>query len=81
MLVITRKPDEAVMIGDGIEVRVLRVGRGGVRLGIVAAPGVPVHRREVYDQVSAGNRTAATDPAAARQWLARVGTDATTPHD
>lgn len=58
MLVVTRRLDEAVMIGDGIEVRVLRVGRSAVRLGITAAPDVPVHRREVYDSVSASNHAA-----------------------
>lgn len=58
MLVVTRRTDEAIVIGDGIEVRVLRVGRSGVRLGITAAADVPVHRREVYDAVVAANRAA-----------------------
>ena len=34
MLVFTRKRDEAIVIGDGIEVRILRVGRDGVRVGV-----------------------------------------------
>lgn len=59
MLVFTRKRDEAIMIGDGIEVRVLRIGRVGVRLGVSAPTAVPVHRREVYDQIKAENRLAA----------------------
>lgn len=59
MLVVSRRVDEAIVIGDGIEVRVLRVGKSGVRLGISAAPDVPVHRREIYDSVSAINRSAA----------------------
>jgi carbon storage regulator len=63
---VTRRIDEAVVIGDGIEVRVLRVGRSGVRLGITAAPEVPVHRREVYDTVSASNRAAAASDDALR---------------
>ena len=37
------------MIGDGIQVRVLRVGKDGVRLGIVAPPHVPVHRQDRID--------------------------------
>ena len=61
MLVFTRKLDEAIIIGDGIEVKVLRVGRDGVRLGVTAAPHVPVHRREVYDQIRAANAAAAAD--------------------
>lgn len=59
MLVFTRKLNEAIIIGDGIEVKVLRVGRDGVRLGVTAAPHVPVHRREVYDQIRAANAAAA----------------------
>ena len=64
MLVFTRKRDEAIVIGDGIEVRVLRVGRDGVRLGVTAAPHVPVHRREIYDQIRAANTAAAADSSA-----------------
>ena len=67
MLVFTRRRNETIMIGDGIEVRVLRVGREGVRLGIVAPPDVPVHRQEVYTQIREANRSAAgvTQPVAA----------------
>lgn len=60
MLVFTRKRNEAVMIGDGVEVRILRIGRDGVRVGIEAARSVAVHRREVYDTLSSENRSAAT---------------------
>jgi carbon storage regulator len=59
VLVFTRKRNETVMIGDGIEVRVLRIGREGVRLGVTAPPSVPVHRREVYDLIRDENRRAA----------------------
>ena len=59
MLVFTRRRGEAIMIGDGIEVQVIRVGRDGVRLGIVAPPNVPVHRQEIYAQIREANRTAA----------------------
>jgi carbon storage regulator len=59
MLVFTRKRGEVIMIGDGIEVQVLRVGRDGVRLGIVAPASVPVHRQEVYSQIRSANQAAA----------------------
>ncbi len=58
MLVFTRKRREAIMIGDGIEVRILRVGREGVRLGVVAPAHVPVHRQEVYAQIREANDAA-----------------------
>jgi carbon storage regulator len=58
VLVFTRRRGEAIMIGDGIEVQVLRVGRDGVRLGVVAPAEVPVHRQEIYAQIREANRTA-----------------------
>jgi carbon storage regulator len=58
MLVFTRRRGETIMIGDGIEVQVLRVGRDGVRLGVVAPADVPVHRQEIYAQIREANRTA-----------------------
>ncbi len=64
MLVFTRRLRETIMIGDGIEVRVLRSGRDGVRLGIVAPMHVPVHRQEVYEQIRQANRSAAEAPVA-----------------
>ena len=51
MLVVTRKLNEAIVIGDGIEIVVLRHGRDSVRLGITAPSHVPVHRREIYDVI------------------------------
>ena len=59
MLVFTRKRDEAVVIGDGIEVRVLRIGRDSIRLGVTAPTSVPVHRLEIYEQIRAENQMAA----------------------
>ena len=67
MLVFTRKRHEAIVIGDGVEGRVLRTGRDAVRIGVTAPAEVPVHRREVYDAVGQANRSAAgaTMPALA----------------
>lgn len=59
MLVFTRKRDEAIVIGDGVEVRVLRIGRDSIRLGVTAPASVPVHRHEVYEQIRAENHAAA----------------------
>jgi carbon storage regulator len=60
VLVFTRRRGEAIVIGDGIEIHVLRVGRDGVRIGVVAPDSVPVHRQEIYDQICAANRAAVT---------------------
>jgi carbon storage regulator len=72
VLVFTRKRNEAIMIGDGVEVRILRVGRDGVRVGVTAPAAVAVHRREIYDQIREENRTAAAAITAARSLAGRL---------
>jgi len=47
MLVLTRKAKQSIMIGDDVEVTVLRVYGEKVRLGIQAPSDVPVHRTEI----------------------------------
>ena len=76
MLVFTRKRGDAIVIGDGIEVAVLRVGRAGVRLGVKAAPHVPVHRAEVYAAIRAANTAAAAGADAIPALLAAFRDDA-----
>ena len=46
MLVLTRKRSEMIRIGDDVVVKVMRTGRGAVRLGIDAPPDVSVMRAE-----------------------------------
>jgi carbon storage regulator len=72
MLVFTRKRHEAIVIGDGIEVRVLRVGRDGVRLGVTAPSSISVHRREIYDQIREENRVAASASTSAASLAERL---------
>jgi carbon storage regulator len=48
MLVLTRKTNQSIMIGDEVEVTVLAVSRDKIRLGITAPREVPVYRKEVY---------------------------------
>lgn len=64
MLVITRKPDQSIVIGGDVEVVVLGITKDGVRLGITAPRSVQVHRREVFEAIAAENRaaTAAKSP-------------------
>ncbi len=72
MLVFTRRLDEAIVIGDGIEIRVLRLSRDGVRLGVTAPLAVAVHRREIYDQICEENRLAARVSSGAGKLADRV---------
>jgi carbon storage regulator len=48
MLVLTRKTNQSIMIGDDVEVTVLAVSRDKIRVGITAPRDVPVFRKEVY---------------------------------
>ncbi len=48
MLVLTRKSNQSIMIGDEIEVSVLAIMGEKVRIGIEAPRSVPVFRKEVY---------------------------------
>ncbi|CAB4347621.1 unannotated protein [freshwater metagenome] len=61
MLVLSRKTNQSIMIGDEIEITVLSVSGEKVRLGIKAPREVPVYRDEVYAQVAA--QQLETDPA------------------
>lgn len=72
MLVVTRKRNEAIVIGDGIEVHVLSVGRDGVRLGITAPAHIPVHRQEIYAQIRAANTAAAVGSSQAQALVTRL---------
>ena len=72
MLVVTRKKDEAIVIGDGIEVRILRNGSDGVRLGITAPAHIAVHRREIYDAIRAANTSAASAAPRVHGVIARL---------
>jgi carbon storage regulator len=58
MLVLTRKPGQSIMIGDGVEVQVLSVAGEKVRLGITAPRDVSIFRNEVYDRIESENNSA-----------------------
>jgi carbon storage regulator len=62
MLVLTRKSNQSIMIGDDIEVSVLSVMGEKVRIGISAPREIPVFRKEVYLEIQ---QDRATEAAAA----------------
>lgn len=64
MLVLTRKSNQSIMIGDDIEVSVLSVVGEKVRIGIQAPQSVPVFRTEIYLEIQ---RQDGTSPAASEQ--------------
>ena len=50
MLVLTRKTNEDIVIGDDIQVKIIRIQGNSVQLGVSAPDTVPVYRREVYER-------------------------------
>ena len=59
MLVLSRKRDEVIKIGDDIEITVVDIRGDKVRLGITAPKEVMVHRKEVYEDIRRENQAAA----------------------
>jgi carbon storage regulator len=53
MLILTRRPDETLMIGTEITVTVLGVKGNQVRLGVKAPKNVAVHREEIFERINA----------------------------
>jgi carbon storage regulator len=51
VLVLTRKGNQSIMIGDDIEISVLAIMGEKVRIGIDAPRAVPVFRKEVYEEI------------------------------
>ena len=73
MLVVSRKQDESIVIGNEIEIVVVRIDRNTVRLGIKAPRSISVHRKEVYEEIRLENLEAAEVQAVATDALKLLG--------
>ncbi len=67
MLVLTRKSNQSIMIGDEIEISVLAVMGEKVRIGIDAPRSVPVFRKEVYVDIQRDAEAGDDTPAVAKE--------------
>lgn len=61
MLVLSRKLDESIVIGDGIVVKVISVDKGVVKLGIDAPKNLSIVRSELLEDVKESNRAASKE--------------------
>jgi carbon storage regulator len=88
MLVLTRKPGEQIVIGEGIRVTVVSLGPGRVKIGIEAPPNVRIDRQEIHEKIQIEKERAAdvletvgtTESAGATQPLI-VGSDTAKLHN
>ncbi len=62
MLVLTRKVDESISIGNSVRVKVLGIRGGQVRIGIEAPRELPVNRTEVVESIAMQNKEASRAP-------------------
>ncbi len=60
MLVLSRKTNESIIIGENIEIRIVEVAGKSVKLGIDAPRDVSVHRKEIFEAIMEENIQAAT---------------------
>jgi carbon storage regulator len=60
MLVLTRKKNESIQIGEDIEIKVLGVEGDQIKLGIYAPKSIDIHRKEIYEAIQNENSEAAS---------------------
>jgi len=55
MLVLTRKKDQSIIIGNNIELKILKMGKNSVEVGISAPGTYSIFRKEVFDEIQKKN--------------------------
>lgn len=58
MLVLTRKTNQAIQIGDNIEIKILSIDGEQIKIGINAPKNVEIHRKEIYIAIQEENNQA-----------------------
>lgn len=58
MLILTRKKDESIIIDGNIEIQIISIEEGKVKIGINAPKSIEVYRSEVVDKIKANNKEA-----------------------
>lgn len=66
MLILSRKKNESIMIDGKIEVQIVDIGDGRVRVGIDAPKSMEIHRKEIYEKINEENEMASKSRQALR---------------
>jgi carbon storage regulator len=74
MLILSRKSGESLVIDGRIHVKIVRVEGDVVKVGIEAPSDVPVHRKEVYEEIQRSNQQAVTQQNVALPRLPKLAT-------
>lgn len=61
MLILSRKSDESIVVGDNIIIKVISIDRGSVKLGFEAPPNTLILRAELKDAITSENKKASID--------------------
>jgi len=56
MLILTRKKDESIILDNKIEIKIIALDDGKVKVGIEAPKEVEIHRKEIYDKIQEENK-------------------------
>ncbi len=62
MLVLSRKKEESIVIGDSVIITIIDIKNDNIRIGIDAPRDVAIYRKEIYDQIQKQNKEAAKAP-------------------
>lgn len=62
MLVLTRKPNQAIQISDNIEIKILSIEGDQIKIGIIAPKEVEIYRKEIYLAIQEENNQAVNIP-------------------
>tara|TARA_Y100001933_G_C18660891_1_gene422729 strand:+ start:200 stop:430 length:231 start_codon:yes stop_codon:yes gene_type:complete len=66
MLILSRKKNESIVIDGKIEIQVIDIGDGRVRIGVDAPKNMEIHRKEIYEKINEENEMASKSRQALR---------------
>lgn len=79
MLVLSRRPQQSLLIGHDVVVTVLEVNGDTVRIGIKAPSDVDIHREEIYRDLQQANKDAEAKPGSAAELARRIHASSKSP--